>query len=46
MKVKSPAHSHMVGIVIVKFALFLTLIFKFLCQQKIIKFIHGGHFEF
>ena len=36
----------MVGNVIVKFDLFLTTIFAFLCPQKIIKFIHGGHFEF
>ena len=32
--------------VIVKCELFLTSIFEFLCSQKIMKFIHGGHFEF
>ena len=36
----------MVGNVIVKFELFLTLILEFLRPQKIIKLIHGGHFEF
>ena len=36
----------MVGNVIVKFKLFLTLIFEFLRPQQIRKFIHGGHFEF
>ena len=43
---KSPAHFQMVGNVIVKCELFLSLIFQFLCPAKIMKFIHGGHFEF
>ena len=36
----------MVGNVIVKCELFPTLIFEFLRPQKIMKVIHGGHFEF
>ena len=36
----------MVGNVIVNCQLFLTFIYEFLCPQKIMKFIHGGHFEF
>ena len=36
----------MVGNVIVKCKLFRTLIFEFMRQQTIMKFIHGGHFEF
>ena len=36
----------MVGNVIVKFKLFLTLIVGFLRPEENMKFIHGGHFEF
>ena len=36
----------MVGNVIVKCELFLTLIFELLRPQKIMKLIRNGHFEF
>ena len=36
----------MVGNVIVQCELLLTSIFQFLRPQTIMKFIHGGHFEF
>ena len=36
----------MVGNVIVECELFLSLIFEFLRPQKIMKFIHGDHFEY
>ena len=36
----------MVGNVIVQCELLLISIFQFLRQQKNMKFIHGGHFEF
>ena len=35
----------MVGNVIVQCELLLTSIFQFLHPQKIMKFVHGGHFE-
>ena len=34
----------MVGDVIVQCELLLISIFQFLCPQKDMKFIHGGHF--
>ena len=39
-------HFQMVGNVIVQCEFLLTSIFQFLRPQKIMKFIHGGHFEF
>ena len=36
----------MVGNVIIKCELLLTLISQFLRPQKIMKFVHGGHLEF
>ena len=36
----------MVGNVMVKYDLFLTSMFELLRPQKIMKFIHGGHFDF